>query len=50
MSESRKITNQERHCISDCIRKHWGESSSRKENQNRDNAYVECLSECQVCG
>ena len=50
MSESRQISSKERHCISDCIREYWGDNSARKESQNRNDDYEQCLSDCKVCG
>jgi len=46
--KERDIVPNERECISQCIFKYW--SSSAEAAKNRDAAYEQCLTSCNVCG
>jgi hypothetical protein len=48
--EVRKITQNERGCISNCIFEHWGDPDDIKDVEKRDEEYQSCLTDCQVCG
>ncbi len=50
MGETRKIKPSEQRCISDCIRKFWGDRSDPTDPETRERSYEQCLTECQVCG
>jgi hypothetical protein len=45
----KEISSNDRQCISQCIRDHWGEQS-KTPPEHRDEAYERCLSECRICG
>lgn len=49
MSESRKITQEERNCIANCITKYWGDPDKRVEAEDRDKEYEQCLTDCRIC-
>ena len=49
--EGRIISDDERNCISDCIRTHWGSDADRaRDPEHRDKDYEACLENCDVCG
>jgi len=48
--EGRKITNEERGCISNCIFQHWGDPDSKESPESRDKKYENCLEDCRICG
>ncbi len=51
MGESRTIKPSEQRCISDCIRKFWGDRNDNVvDPETRDRSYEQCLTDCQVCG
>ena len=50
MGDSRPITPSEQHCISDCIRRFWGDRDEPSDPDARDRAYEQCLTDCQICG
>ncbi len=46
--ENNNIKPNEKECISQCIMKHW--SGSDKRDDNRDERYDKCLTNCDICG
>jgi hypothetical protein len=46
----RNISSEEQHCMSDCIRKFWGDTDHSEDPETRDRDYEQCLTDCQVCG
>ncbi len=50
MGESRAIQPREQQCISDCIRRFWGDRDEPSDPDARDRAYEQCLTDCQICG
>ena len=44
-----KITSSDQKCISECILKHWSESSDVS-SEERLAKYEQCLTSCSVCG
>jgi hypothetical protein len=43
------ISHSDQKCISECIVKHWSESSPLPPEQ-RPEAYEACLTSCRICG
>lgn len=48
--KGRKITNEERGCISNCIFQHWGDPETTEAPEARDEKYEKCLEDCRICG
>ncbi len=44
----RKPSGREQRCISECIFKHWNDSS-KTAPQRREEEYEQCLTNCQIC-
>ena len=49
MSKPRRITSKEQRCLSDCIRKFWGQDSPEDSAEKRDTDYEQCLTDCSIC-
>ncbi len=49
MRESRKIKPGEQQCISECIRRFWGDREDPIDPETRDRYYEQCLTDCQIC-
>lgn len=50
MGENRTIKPSEQQCISECIRRFWGEHNDRIDLESRDRSYEQCLTDCRICG
>lgn len=48
--KSRKITREERGCISNCIFQYWGDPQNTEDAETRDKKYEQCLNGCRICG
>ncbi len=46
--DRKDLSRREQKCIADCIFKHWSEHSKTKP-EHRDDAYEQCLTDCQIC-
>ncbi len=49
MGDSRPIKPSEQRCISDCIRRFWGERDNQVDLESRDRSYEQCLTDCRIC-
>jgi hypothetical protein len=47
---SKKISEQDRLCISGCIFKYWGGSEASADTDRREGDYESCLEKCRICG
>jgi hypothetical protein len=50
MGDIRPIQPSEQRCISDYIRRFWGERDNRVDLESRDRSYEQCLTDCRICG
>ncbi len=50
MSTNRAIKPHEQQCISDCIRRFWGDRDNPVDPEIRDRSYEQCLTDCRICG
>ena len=47
--EGRKITREDRSCISNCIFQYWGNPGYEQDDEKRDKDYEDCLTNCRIC-
>ncbi len=50
MAEPRKINQDEQQCISACILEFWGDATPWRDDDEREQNYEKCLTECRICG
>jgi hypothetical protein len=48
--EGHRISREEQSCISKCIFKFWGDPDNKDSTGNRDRDYMDCLTDCRICG
>jgi len=48
--EGHGISREEQSCISKCIFKFWGDPDNKDNTENRDRDYMDCLTDCRICG